>query len=141
MKKLLVTVSVFLIGALSFFTMPVMAADQTDEKPSPMFGLSRGETARFNLVNTGENNLSCEGNLMIFDGDGSVIVEQRWVLGGGQSTFVDVPFSILGRTDNRAEIRGFIIYGNNLRKCFKAVLPSAETFDDVTQTTDVIVKW
>lgn len=139
MKKMILTALVFLV--LGFFIKPVVAADQTDEKPSPLLGLSRGQTARLNLVNISDPDLSCEGNLMIFDADGSVLVEQRFVLDGRQAAFVDLPFSSLGRIDNRAEIRGFIIYGNNLRKCFKSVLPSLEIFDDVTQITSVIIKW
>src|SRR5262245_15909328 len=132
MKKMLLSVVVLVFVVLGVFSKPLMAADQTDEKPSPMLGLSRGQTARLNLVNIGDPNASCEGNLMILDGDGSVLVAEPWVLNGGQSTFVDLPFSSLGRNDNRAEIHGFIIYGNNLRRCFKAVLPSLETFDDTT---------
>src|SRR5262245_13749477 len=124
MKKMLLSVLVLMFAVLGVFGKPVLAADQTDEKPSPLLGLSRVQTARFNIVKAGDNNLSCEGDIMIFDADGSVLVADRWVLNGGQSTFVDLPFASLGRTDNRAEIRGFIIYGNNLRKCFKAVLPS-----------------
>jgi hypothetical protein len=141
MKKMLGTVLVLVVAVLGVFGKPLMAADQTDDKPSPMIGLSRGQTARLNIVNVGGNNLSCEGNLKILDGDGSVLIERRFVLDGGLAASVDLPFSSLSRTDNRVEIRGIIIHSNNLRQCFTAVLPSLETFDDATLVTGAIIFW
>lgn len=142
MKNLLVAIVMLLVAVFAMFSKPLLAADQTDDKPSPMIGFTRGETARFNIVNVGGNNLRCQGNLMVLDGDGSVRVERRFVLDGGVGTFVDLPFSSLGRTDNHAEIRGIIINDrSNPGECFSALLPSLETFDDVTQVTRTIIQW
>lgn len=142
MRSLVVAVLIFLVTVFSSFTNTVLAADQTDDKPSPLIGLSRGQTARFNIVNIGGNNLRCDGNLMIVEADGSVLIERRFILDGGLAAFVDLPFSSLGRTDNRAEIRGIIINDrNNPNECFVAELPSLEAFDDATQVSRVIMFW
>src|SRR5262245_29504870 len=121
---------------------PAQAMEDPDEVPSPIVGVTEGQTARFNLVNVdGPKREPCRGQVQFLDGDGSVVLQRDWELERGKATFVDLGFTQLNRADRRAEIRAMIIYGigdPNLKKCVKGTLASLEIVDDATSRTMVV---
>jgi hypothetical protein len=56
--RLMTALGIALVLFLGARSQPVRAVDQTDGRPLPMVGLAKGQTARLNVVNVGNPNIS-----------------------------------------------------------------------------------
>jgi hypothetical protein len=142
----LVILLVALITVLGSRAQPVEAIDQTNEKPSPMVGLARGQTARLNIVNYSAPDalpppVPCQGELLFFDGDGTVLQRALWTLEPNKAAFLDLPFSALSRSGNRVEIRGVVKFIGNpgIKQCARHGLASLEVYTETTGITTLLV--
>src|SRR6266545_7991577 len=105
----LTALGIALVFFFSAHTKSVQAFDQTDEKPSPMVGLARGQTARLNVVNIGDPNLEpCEVQMVFYDSQGEALARDVQKLDPGVATFLDLGYSAVGNPNIRVQIRAWV---------------------------------
>ena len=126
--------------ALVFFfgvhARPVQAYDQTDEKPSPMVGLAKGQTARLNVVNIGDPNSSpCEVEMVFYDSQGKVLESDVQKLDPGMAAFLDLSYAAIGNPNLRVQFRAWVKVIGDPTLC----LASLEVFDEETGRTMVFI--
>jgi len=125
---------VFFLGARS---QTAQAFDTTDDKPSPMFGLAKGQTARLNVVNIGDPNQdSCQVQMIFYDNEGKQLALDSQKLDPGIATFLDLSYADIGNPNIRVQIRSWVkvVIGDP-----SICLSSLEVFDDETGRTAVFV--
>jgi len=133
----LTALGIALVFLFSAHAKSVQAFDQTDEKPSPMVGLARGQTARLNVVNIGDPNLEpCEVQMVFYDSQGEALARDVQKLDPGVATFLDLGYSDVGDPTLRVQIRSWVkVVVGDPNIC----LSSLEIFDDETGKTTVFV--
>jgi hypothetical protein len=134
------TLAALAVALVSFFSAhakPVQAYDQTDEKPSPMVGLARGQTARLNVVNIGDPNSSpCEVQMIFYDSQGKALASDAQKLDPGVATFLDLHYSDVGNPNIRVQIRSWVkVVVGDPNIC----LSSLEVFDDESGKTTIFI--
>jgi hypothetical protein len=133
----LTALGIALVFFFSAHTKPVQAFDQTDEKPSPMVGLARGQTARLNVVNIGDPNVSpCEVQMVFYDSQGKALARDVQMLDPGMATFLDLSYAAIGNPNIRVQLRAWVkVVVGDPTLC----LASLEIFDEETGRTMVFV--
>src|SRR5215211_6115213 len=85
------------------------AVDQTDERPSPLVGLARGQTARLNVVNyEGPDVAPVRVELAFFDDQGTPLARLEETLAPGRAAALELPYERLGRGELRVEVRAVV---------------------------------
>jgi hypothetical protein len=139
LTKLLVLTA--LMSMLLFFfgahAEPAQAFEDPNEKPSPMVGLGRGQTARLNVVNIGDPNQEpCEVQMVFYDSQGKALARDVQKLDPGVATFLDLGYGDVGDPNLRVQIRAWVkVVIGDPTLC----LSSLEVFDDETGRTTVFV--
>lgn len=124
---------VFFFGARS---QPAQAVDQTDAKLLPMVGLAKGQTARLNMVNVGNPNISpCEVQMVFYDSQGKALARYAQKLEPGMATFLDLRYAEIGDPTIRVQIRAWARVIGDPSIC----LASLEVFDDETGRTTLFL--
>jgi hypothetical protein len=130
----LVALGLLLASMLGWGAGRAAAFDQTDERPSPLLGLARGQTARLNVVNyDGPDSTPVRVELAFFDDQGNPVARSEEALAPGRAAALELPYARLGRTDLRVEVRAVVrVIGST------NIIPSLEVFDDETGKTNVL---
>jgi|SRR6266498_2391352 len=124
---------VFFFGAR---TEPAQAYEDPNEKPFPMVGLAKGQTARLNMVNIGDPNLNpCEVQMVFYDSQGKALARDVQRLDPGMATFLDLSYAAVGNPNIRVQIRAWVKVIGDPTLC----LASLEVFDDETGKTAVFI--
>jgi hypothetical protein len=132
----LATLGIALVFFFGVHAQPVQAYDQTDEKPSPMVGLAKGQTARLNMVNIGDPNLNpCEVEMVFYDNQGNALASATQKLDPGVATFLDLSYAAVGNPNIRVQIRAWVKVIGDPTLC----LSSLEVFDDETGKTAIFI--
>lgn len=133
---ILTALGIALVFFYSAHAKPVQAFDQPEEKPSPMVGLARGQTARLNVVNIGDPNVSpCEVQMVFYDSQGKALARDVQKLDPGMATFLDLSYAAVGNPNIRVQIRAWVKVIGDPTLC----LASLEVFDEETGRTTVFV--
>lgn len=136
-KLLVLTTFLSILFMIGVRAEQVQAFDQTDEKPSPMFGLAKGQTARLNVVNVGDPNLgSCEVQMIFYDNEGKQLALDTQRIDPGIATFLDLSYNDVGNPNIRVQIRSWVrvLIGDP-----SICLSSLEVFDDETGKTTLFI--
>ena len=136
-SKLLVLAALMaLVAVFGVRSQRAQAYEDPNEKPSPMVGLARGQTARLNVVNIGDPNLEpCEVQMLFYDSQGKALARDVQKLDPGVATFLDLGYSDIGDPNSRVQIRAWIKVIGDPTLC----LSSLEVFDDETGRTTIFV--
>ena len=102
-----------------------------------MVGITRGQTARLNVVNVGAPD---EGKwmveLMFFDGEGNMLAEMGIIIDGGKAAIHDLNGDdIVEREVGRLQIRAEVMVMGDKKSC--DVIPTLEIYDNETMKTEV----
>lgn len=124
-------------------------AEAFDPQPDPpvrfgMVGLTRGQTARLNAVNTGNPDESaCPVELSFVDSMGNTVGIVPCIIPPGEADFLDLDAASLGRPETRVQIRATVAIGGPRRRevkaCAKNLRLTLEVFDTDTGKTAVIL--
>ena len=116
---------------------PVQAFEDPNEKPSPMVGLARGQTARLNVVNIGDPSIEpCEVQMVFYDSQGKALASDVQKLDPGVATFLDLGYGDIGDPTIRVQIRAWVkVVVGDPTLC----LSSLEVFDNETGRTTVFI--
>lgn len=124
---------VFFFGA---HAKPAQASEDPNEKPLPMVGLAKGQTARLNVVNIGDPNVSpCEVQMVFYDSQGKELARDIQKLDPGMATFLDLSYAAIGDPNLRVQFRAWVKVVGDPTLC----LASLEVFDDETGRTMVFI--
>ena len=115
-----------------------------------MVGLTRGQTARLNVVHIGDPNereRSCLVQLSFQDSDGRTLAAGNRRLLPGEADTLDLSAAAIGNPDTfgRFQIRGTVALGGPDTRgpeaiaCVNNLRPTLEVFDDATGRTTVII--
>src|SRR5215216_2357714 len=128
-----------MIALIAFFsTRPesAQAYEDPNEKPWPMVGLAKEQTARINVVNVGDPNQNpCEVQMVFYDNQGKELTRDVQKLEPGVAAFLDLSHAAIGDPNSRVQIRGWVKVIGDPTIC----LASLEVFDDETGRTTVFV--
>ncbi len=133
-------------------SMPSRAAG-FDPQPDPpgkfgMVGLTRGQTARLNVVNIGNpNESSCSVELSFLDSLGNTVGIQPCIIPPGEADFLDLNAEALGGPDTfgRFQIRATVALGGSstrpreARACANNLRLTLEVFETATGATTVFI--
>jgi hypothetical protein len=138
-SKLLVLAALMaLVAVFGVRSERAQAIDEPNEKPSPMVGLARGQTARLNVVNIGDPNSSpCDVGLTFFDSRGAVLARDAQTLRPGAAGFLDLNREAVGDPNQRVQIRAVVQFSST--DCLAQVRTSLEVYDNDTGKTTLIV--
>src|SRR6266545_2362933 len=133
----LITLAIALVFFFGARTEPAQAYEDPNEKPLPMVGLAKGQTARLNMVNIGDPNVEpCEVQMVFYDSQGKALARDVQKLDPGVATFLDLGYSDVGDPTIRVQIRAWVkVVVGDPNIC----LSSLEIFDDETGKTTVFV--
>ena len=98
-------------------------------------GITFGQTARVNILNTGDRAFIIDGGKFL-DSDGNVIAEFRGTIDPGKTMSFDLNGDTVPRTENRIEIH-FVIEGPVPH--LKGALISLEVFNNADGKTTVFI--
>ena len=104
-----------------------------------MVGITRGQTARLNVVNVIDPNSidgdarSCSAELMFFDSEGEMLAMMMVSLDPGVAMFHDLRFP--AGVEGRFQIRAEVMVMGDKKSC--DVIPSLEVYDNTTMKTEV----
>ena len=98
-------------------------------------GITFGQTARVNILNTGDRAIVIEGGKFL-DSDGNVIAEFRGTIDPGKTMSFDLNGDTVPRTENRIEIH-FVIEGPEPH--LRNVRLSLEVFNNADGRTTVFI--
>jgi hypothetical protein len=131
----LVALGLLLASMIGWGAGRAVAFDQTDERPSPLLGLARGQTARLNVVSyEGPDSTPVRVELAFFDDQGNPLARSEETLAPGRAAALELPYERLGRADLRVEVRAVVrVVGS------PNIIPSLEVFDNETGKTDVLL--
>jgi hypothetical protein len=117
------------------------AAASMVERPSPLIGLARGQTARLNVVNyEGPDSAPVQVELAFFDDQGNPLARSEETLAPGRAAALELPYERLGRADLRLEVRALMrVSGDPNVVGDPHIIPSLEVFDDDTGKTQVLI--
>ena len=134
--RLMTALGITLVVFFGARSQTAQAVDQTDGKPLPMVGLAKGQTARLNLVNIGDPNVSpCEVQMVFYDSQGKTLARDAYKLEPGMATFLDLSYAEVGNPNIRVQIRAWARVIGDPSIC----LASLEVFDDETGRTTLFV--
>lgn len=108
-----------------------------------MVGITRGQTARLNVVNIAMESrgseMMCQAHLMFFDSMGNMLAEGMVNLMPGHAMFHDLNGDgvLMGREGMRAQIRADVMIIGDQRTC--NVIPTLEIFDNATGMTNFVL--
>jgi hypothetical protein len=138
-SKLLVLAGLMaLVAVFGVRSQRAQAYEDPNEKPSPMVGLAHGQTARLNVVNVGNPNISpCEVGLTFFDSRGALLVRDAQTLRPGAAAFLNLNREAVGDPDIRVQIRAVV--QSSSTDCLAQVRASLEVYDNDTGKTTLIV--
>jgi len=136
-KLLVLTTFLSILFMIGVRAEQVQAFDTTDAKPSPMFGLAEGQTARLNVVNIGDPNQgSCQVQMIFYDNEGKQLALAVQKIDPGIATFLDLSYNDVGNPNIRVQIRSWVkVLVGDPHIC----LSSLEVFDDETGKTTVFI--
>jgi|SRR5215510_2427844 len=136
-KLLVLTTFMIILFMIGVRAEQVQAFDQTDEKPSPMVGLAKGQTARLNVVNIGDpNSDSCQVQMTFYDNEGKQLALDVQKIDPGVATFLDLSYNDVGDPHIRVQIRSRVkVLIGDPTIC----LSSLEVFDDETGKTTLFI--
>jgi hypothetical protein len=102
----------------------------------PSIGLTAGETLRISFVNTSGSPITIDP--CWHDAEGTIVKQQRLVLRGGQTRWLDISSSELPlRDDRRAQLRAGVILDNPADA--RSLMVSGEIIDEVSGKTTAFV--
>ena len=141
MRKLsMVTIAALATIIVFWFVLPANALIIEDGKFG-MVGITRGQTARLNVVNVIDPNSidgdarSCSAELMFFDSEGEMLAMTMVGLDPGMAMFHDLPFPAGG--EGRFQIRAEVMVMGDKKSC--DVIPTLEIYDNETMKTEVFM--
>lgn len=111
---------------------PAQAFDMTNERPSPMLGIARGQTVRLNVVNV-STGTPADVTLVFYNRMGAVVARDAETIKPGQAIYLDLNYAAIGDPNLRAAARAVVIGNPNIS------VASLEVFDDVTGRTSLII--
>jgi hypothetical protein len=133
---ILIALMLALIASFAARTETVQAYEDPNEKPFPMVGLAKGQTARLNMVNIGDPNLNpCEVQMGFYDSQGKALLRGVQKLEPGMATFLDLSYASAENPNLRVQIRGWVRVIGDPTLC----LASLEVFDEQTGRTSVFI--
>jgi hypothetical protein len=133
-SKLLVLAALMaLVAVFGVRSERAQAFEDPNEKPSPMVGLARGQTARLNVVNLFPPD-PCDVQIVFYDSQGKPLARGADTLKPGAAMFLDLSYSAIGDPNSRVEIRAQVTVSDP-----KRCRASLEVFDDDTGRTAVFV--
>jgi hypothetical protein len=135
-KLLVLAALVALVAVFGLRSQRAQAIDEPNEKPSPMVGLARGQTASLNVVNLFPPD-PCDVGLTFFDSRGVVLARDAQTLRPGQAAFLDLNREAVGDPNIRVQIRAVVQFSS--RDCLAQVRASLEVYDNDTGKTTLIV--
>jgi len=112
------------------------AFEDPNEKPSPMVGLARGQTARLNVVNLFPPD-PCDVQLVFYDSQGKPLARGADTLKPGAAMFLDLNREAIGDPNARVQIRAVVQFSST--DCLAQVRASLEVYDNDTGKTTLIV--
>ncbi len=128
-----------IMALFAFFAIQAPSAqayEDPNEKPFPMIGLAKGQTARLNMVNVGDpNQETCEAQMVFFDSQGRTRSRDVQKLEPGMATFLDLSYAAIGDPATRVQIRGWVRVVGDPTLC----LASLEVFDEESAKTTVFI--
>jgi hypothetical protein len=94
---ILIALMLAFLSILGTHSNPVQAYEDPNEKTLPMVGLTKGQTARLNMVNVGDPNLNpCEVQMVFYDSQGKALARDIQKLEPGMATFFDRSYAAVG---------------------------------------------
>jgi hypothetical protein len=132
---MLLTATVFAGGA---------AAQTTEDisKSTGMFGITRNQTARLNVVNLGKTGVGTPDTtvlLSFIDGDGNVLSQKLCVLGAGKSARLDIKWRDVPTQGNRAQLRAVVRFVGTPDTRTYMWTPTLEVFDNESGETRLLI--
>ncbi len=135
--KLITLVALIAAGAVWGATSAGAAVNSA--KTTGMFGITRAQTARINLVNLEDRAfVPCIRVEMVFIDDGGNILSQKvYEIDTGKSAFLDLRGNeIIGRGSNRANLRAEVRFvGTPDTRAVDNCIPTIEIFDNESGET------
>ncbi len=132
----LITLAIALVFFFGARTEPAQAYEDPNEKPLPMVGLAKGQTARLNMVNIGDPNVEpCEVQMVFYDSQGKELASDIQKLDPGMATFLDLSYAAIGNPNLRVQFRAWVKVIGDPTLC----LASLEVFDEETGRTMVFI--
>jgi hypothetical protein len=136
-SKLLVLAGLLaLVAVFGVRSQRAQAFDEPNEKPSPMVGLARGQTARLNVVNLFPPD-PCYVQIVFYDSQGAVLAHDAQTLRPGEAAFLDLNREAIGNPNLRVQIRAVVQFSST--DCLAQVRASLEVYDNDTGKTTLIV--
>ncbi len=136
----LVALGLLLVLAANWGASRAAAASMV-ERPSPLIGLARGQTARLNVVNyDGPDSAPVQVELAFFDDQGNPLARSEEALAPGRAAALELPYARLARADLRVAVRTVVRVIGDLNSVGDMhIIPLLEVFDDETGKTDVLL--
>ena len=136
LTRLVITFGIALVFVFGARSQKAQAVDQTDAKLLPMVGLAKDQTARLNMVNVGNPNISpCEVQMVFYDSQGKMLSRDIQKLEPGMATFLDLRYAEVGDPTIRVQIRAWVNVIGDPTIC----LASLEVFNDETGRTTLFI--
>src|SRR5262245_54471971 len=136
-KWLVLAALMALVAVFGLRSERAQAFDEPNEKPSPMVGLARDQTARLNVVNIGDPNQSpCDVGLTFFDSRGAALARDAQTLRPGAAALLDLNRETIGDPNARVQIRAVVQFSS--KDCLAQVRASLEVYDNDTGKTTLI---
>ena len=129
------TSSMLIAILLAFLALGATKAQAIVIEGSRPVGITFGQTARVNILNTGDRAFIIDGGKFL-DSDGNVIAEFRGTIDHGKTMSFDLNGDTVPRTENRIEIH-FVIEGPVPH--LKGALISLEVFNNADGRTTVFL--